>query len=97
VCETENGIVGFSVADLKEHNIWALFVQPAWEGRGIGKQLHRLMLDWYFAQTPETVWLSTAPRSRAETFYRKQGWTETGRQPNGETRFEMTYAAWLNR
>jgi GNAT superfamily N-acetyltransferase len=97
VCEAAERIVGFAIADLKEHNIWALFVEPPWEGRGVGKALHRLMLDWYFAQTKQPVWLGTAPHSRAETFYRMQGWTETGRRPNGEIRFEMTYTAWMHR
>ena len=33
VCEFENDIVGFAIADLKENNIWALFVQPEFEKR----------------------------------------------------------------
>lgn len=28
VCEIDGRIVGFSIADLKENNIWALFVHP---------------------------------------------------------------------
>jgi GNAT superfamily N-acetyltransferase len=95
VCEAANRIVGFAVADLQQHNIWALFVQPEWEGRGIGKTLHHLMLQWYFLQTQQTVWLGTAPRSRAESFYRKSGWNQTGVRPNGEIRFEMTYHNYL--
>jgi ribosomal protein S18 acetylase RimI-like enzyme len=37
VCEVETKIVGFAIADLVEDNIWALFVKPECEGRGIGK------------------------------------------------------------
>jgi len=37
VCETENIIVGFSIVDMKDHNIWALFVHPDFEKNGIGK------------------------------------------------------------
>jgi RimJ/RimL family protein N-acetyltransferase len=94
VCEIENTIVGFSIADLQDHNIWALFVHPDNEGNGIGKTLHQLMLDWYFTQTQTTVWLSTAPNSRAELFYRKAGWKETGIRKNGEIKFEMTSEEW---
>ena len=38
VCEMENQIVGFAIADLKENNIWALFLHPDFEGKGIGKK-----------------------------------------------------------
>ncbi len=94
VCETENTIVGFAIADLKDHNIWALFVQPEYEGKGISKQLHNLMLDWYFTQTKETVWLGTAPNTRAEKFYTKSGWTNVGVVNKGEVKFEMSYDEW---
>jgi GNAT superfamily N-acetyltransferase len=89
-----NQVVGFAIVDLQEHNVWALFLNPAYEGKGIGKQLHNLMLDWYFQQTQETLWLGTDPGTRAETFYRKQGWTEAGIHNRKEVRFEMTFAQW---
>ncbi|GAB3425286.1 GNAT family N-acetyltransferase [Niabella aquatica] len=94
VCEMDNKIVGFSIADLKENNIWALFVHPNFDKQGIGRRLHDIMLDWYFEQTKETVWLGTAPHTRAETFYRKTGWTEIGTHGKGEIKFEMTAENW---
>jgi len=97
VCEIDDMIIGFSIADLKENNIWALFVQPEYERLGVGKKLHDLMVDWYFAQTQENVWLSTAPKSRAELFYKKAGWRETGKTANGEIRFEMSYGDWTKK
>jgi GNAT superfamily N-acetyltransferase len=96
VCEDGERIVGFSIADVQGNNIWALFVEPGYEGKGIGRELHRLMLDWYFSQTAKTVWLSTAPHSRADLFYRKAGWTETGLYGKGELKFEMTKEQWAN-
>lgn len=93
-CEIDNVIVGFSIADLKDHNIWALFVRPEHEAKGIGKKLHDTMLEWYFNQTKEKVWLTTSPGTRAEMFYRKAGWKEKGTQPNGELRFEMSWKDW---
>lgn len=95
VCEINNQIVGFSIADLKEQNIWALFLHPEFEKRGIGKQLHDVMLDWYFSETKTTVWLGTAPNTRAETFYRKAGWIETGMHGKKEIKFEMRFEDWM--
>lgn len=94
VCEIDDKIVGFAVADLKDHNIWALFLHPNYEKQGIGKKLHDDMLDWYFSQTSQKVWLSTAPGTRAEAFYRKRGWKETGLYGKGEIKFEMTAEKW---
>ena len=94
VCEIDNIIRGFSIADVEDHNIWALFVHPRYEKMGIGKSLHRMMLEWYFNTTVEKVWLSTAPGSRAETFYRKAGWIQVGQTVTGEIKFEMTLELW---
>lgn len=94
VCEIDNRIVGFAIADLKENNIWALFLDPQFEKRGIGQKLHKIMLDWYFAQTKNKVWLGTAFNTRAEYFYRKAGWAEVGLHGTKEIKFEMTYEMW---
>jgi len=96
VCEVNNFIIGFSIADLVDKNIWALFVHPEFERKGIGKKLHDTMLTWYFNQTRETVWLSTAPKTRAENFYRKAGWKEVGKHGKNEIKFEMSYDDWNN-
>ncbi len=94
VCEVDKRIVGFAIADLVENNVWALFVHPDFENMGIGKKLHQLMMDWYFVQTKEKIWLGTEPKSRAEKFYRMQGWKETGVHGKGEIKFELDFDTW---
>ena len=94
VCEINNSVIGFAIADLEENNIWALFLQPEYERKGIGKKLHDIMLEWYFSKTKEKVWLGTAPNTRAEMFYRKCGWKEVGKHGKGEIKFEMSYDDW---
>ncbi|WP_018479109.1 GNAT family N-acetyltransferase [Pontibacter roseus] len=94
VCEVDGQVTGFSIVDLQNHNVWALFLRPEHEGQGIGKCLHDLMLDWYFRKTKETIWLGTDPGTRAALFYRKQGWKEVGLHGKGEIKFEMSYAVW---
>src|ERR1044071_7308418 len=91
VCEVDNMIVGFSIADLRENNIWALFLRPEFEGKGIGKKRHDIMLEWYFSKTTKPVWLGTAPNTRAEKFYRKAGWKEAGTHGKQEIKFEMSF------
>ncbi len=94
VCEWDDRVVGFAVVDLKEHNVWALFVDPDYENRGIGKKLQKHMLDWYFSKTTIPIWLGTDPETRAEGFYRKNGWKEMERLPNGEIKFIITREVW---
>ncbi len=95
VCEFDGTIVGFSIVDLINNNIWALFVMPEHEANGIGKKLHSLMLNWYFNQSEKTVWLGTSPNTRAENFYRMQGWIEVGMHGSKEIKFEMAKSIWL--
>jgi len=90
VCEADGAIAGFAIADLADNNIWALFIHPNFEGKGIGRALQKLMLDWYFSQGKDHVWLGTAPGTRAEVFYRKSGWAENGTNGPKEIKFEMS-------
>jgi len=104
VCEIENNIVGFAIADLIGNSIWALFVDPKHQAKGIGKQLHHALLDWYFNQTKEPIWLTTESNTRAEQFYKRSGWKETERkekQPSNslfptytDVKFEISYNDW---
>lgn len=94
VCEMNNSIIGFAIVSVTDHNVWALFIHPGFEKKGIGRILHDKMMDWYFSQTDEIIWLSTEPGTRAETFYRLAGWREAGIYGRGEIKFEMTAEEW---
>ena len=94
ICEINKKIVGFSVVDLKENNVWALFVDPAFEKAGVGKNLLTTLLNWYFNMTKETIWLGTAFDTRAEEFYKRQRWIDAGFHGTNERKFIMTYDQW---
>ncbi len=94
VCEIQHQIVGFAIADLKENNIWALFIDPEFEGKGIGTKLQKIMLEWYFSNGKEDVWLGTSPGTRAEQFYKKSGWLQNGMHGKNEVKFEMSKNDW---
>ena len=105
VCEINNFIVGFCIVDLTGHSVWALFVTPEHERKGIGKKLQNVMLNWYFEQSTEKLWLETAAGTRAEKFYTSSGWIAVKREkknpsnaalpPYIDIRFEMTYKDWV--
>ena len=97
VFELDEKIVGFSIVDLEQNNVWALFVKPGFDKQGIGKLLHDTMMDWYFDQTTKEIWLGTSPNTRAELFYRKAGWIERGKHGSDEIKFEMTLEIWSSR
>lgn len=96
VCEIEGRIVGFSIVSVSDRNVWALFIEPGFEKKGIGRKLHDLMMNWYFTRTSATIWLGTAPGTRAEQFYRKAGWREVGVHGKGEIKFEMSAEEWAD-
>jgi GNAT superfamily N-acetyltransferase len=95
VCAIDDKIIGFSIVDLKENNVWALFLLPEEEHKGIGTALHNIMVDWYFTQTKTTLWLGTTPLTRADMFYRKIGWTHVGMHGSNEIKFEMPHKLWI--
>jgi GNAT superfamily N-acetyltransferase len=97
VCEIDKTIVGFAIVSVTDNNVWALFIQPGYDKRGIGKKLHDVMMDWYFDQTAATIWLSTTPGTRADQFYRKAGWKEAGVYGKGEVKFEITATQWKDK
>jgi GNAT superfamily N-acetyltransferase len=89
VAETDGEIVGFSYADNANASIWALFIQPGREGRGLGKALLAQATDWLFEQGHECIRLTTGAGTRADRFYAAQGWR---REPVGESEIAYTLA-----
>lgn len=90
VHELDGVITGFVMVDVEKRNLWALFVAPEHEGKGIGKALHDKMLVHYF-QRCDRLSLSTDPDTRAAEFYRKAGYTEQGLNSNcKELIFELS-------
>ncbi len=87
VAELDAKVVGFAALDVAGASIWALFVDPAAQGCGIGKALHERMLQAAAAIGLERLSLSTAPGTRAELFYAAGGWTSDGLTESGDIRF----------
>jgi GNAT superfamily N-acetyltransferase len=87
----ENGrIEGFAIGNGHTGNVWALFVRPEAQGRGIGSRLHAAMIDWFRSQPVSSLWLTTGTGTRACAFYARHGWNDSGDAGRGETRYERT-------
>jgi GNAT superfamily N-acetyltransferase len=92
VAEDQSRVLGFAIG-LLTGNVWALFVRPEEEGRGIGSALHAEMLKWFSRQPLERLWLSTGINTRARGFYEARGWKYAGPYGSDEVRLERPNAA----
>ncbi|MHA4870883.1 GNAT family N-acetyltransferase [Duganella sp. PWIR1] len=75
VAEIDGEVAGFSYADKTNASIWALFISPDHEGKGLAKQLLNMATGWLFEQGHSSIRLSTGVDTRADHFYMLQGWT----------------------
>jgi len=73
VATENNKIIGFSMILPDEGCLFAAFVLPEYEGKGIGRRLVRLAEQELF-QHHEIAWLETDKNSRAAKFYMQLGW-----------------------
>jgi GNAT superfamily N-acetyltransferase len=90
VWEEDGAIQGFSAADPRDGSIFALFVHPSYEGRGIGRALLPLACEALRASGHVVATLTTEATTRAERFYRTDEWTEVGRQDDGQIVFQKS-------
>jgi ribosomal protein S18 acetylase RimI-like enzyme len=89
VTNLDGHVVGFVIADMSTKSIWALFVLPEFESRGIGKALMLYAVRWLKETGADRCWLTTGSDTRAAGFYRRLGWTAQGLTAGGEMKFEL--------
>lgn len=87
VSEADGEVVAFSCANHQTGLVWALFVDPAHEGRGHGKALLHAALAALKAAGLAQAHLMTGAGTRAERFYRRQGWQDMGHSLDGNVVF----------
>jgi GNAT superfamily N-acetyltransferase len=86
----ENGtVLGFAVGNREDGNVWALFVHPNHEQRGIGRKLQEAMIAWLFQEGVTRLWLSTDPNTRAQKFYEASGWRFVRMLSDREAMYEL--------
>jgi GNAT superfamily N-acetyltransferase len=75
LAERAGEIVACSMADRENGSLFALFVLPEYEGRGLGSRLMDLALQWLWDTGTECAWLTTSPDTRAARFHAHRNWT----------------------
>ena len=90
VAETDGTVHAFAALDADTATIWALFVDPAHEGRGLGRALFDRLLAEARARGLTALRLETAAGTRAERFYLRAGWKTAGRERKGALRMTLS-------
>jgi len=95
VIDINGEVIGFSMSDRRDGQIFALFIAPGHEGAGHGKRLLAAAVDWLAEQGHREAWLETGLGTRAEHFYAALGWRRERVEGNGQY-FRLTISAPTN-
>ncbi|MDX9667935.1 GNAT family N-acetyltransferase [Pseudomonas sp. P5_152] len=89
IAEVDERPVAFSMIDRDEGEVFAMFVRPAYENRGLGRLLMAAAEAELF-RAHERIFLVTDGRQeiRANGFYQRLGWTVVDRVDARDVRYE---------
>lgn len=91
IAEVEGRPVAFSMVDRAAGEVFAMFVQPGYEGLGLGRRLMAVAEAALFEQH-ERLFLITDGRDeiRANGFYQRLGWSMVARVEGDDVRYEKS-------
>lgn len=87
VAVDDGKVIGFSMILPDEGCLFAVFVLPEYEGRGVGRSLVDLAEQELFKHH-KVVWLETDKNSRAAKFYMRLGWVKKENISESDIRLE---------
>ena len=87
VAVDDGKVIGFSMILPDEGCLFAAFVLPEYEGKGVGGSLVKLAEQEVFKHH-KTVWLETDKNSRAAKFYMRLGWVKKENVSESDIRLE---------
>ena len=82
-------VVGFGMAQISQAYIFALFVEPVYENRGIGSALLSWLEQGLLAHGIKQAWLATEADAsfRAHGFYERLGWEPRELMDDGQRKY----------
>ena len=92
VWEEAGAVLGFAALDADAASVWALFVAPDAEGRGIGRALLDTLVAEAHARDLPALTLETMAGTRAERLYRAAGWMLSSRDADGNLTLNLSLA-----
>ena len=90
VAGTDGAVQAFAALDAATATIWALFVDPAYEGRGLGRALVDRLAGEARRRGLTALKLETATGTRAERFYLRAGWKAASRERKGALQMTLS-------
>ncbi|HCM9647843.1 TPA: GNAT family N-acetyltransferase [Enterobacter bugandensis] len=87
VAVDDGKVIGFSMILPDEGCLFAAFVLPEYEGKGVGRSLVELAEQELFKHH-KTAWLETDKNSRAAKFYMQLGWVKKENVSESDIRLE---------
>lgn len=92
VALTGGKIAGFAMTQISEGYVFALFVRPEHEGKGLGRALMHEVESGLVERGVTEASLCTGPEEgiRAPGFYRHLGWVDSGFMDDGQLKFCKT-------
>lgn len=93
IAEVNGEPAGFSMVDLDSGEVFAMFVRPAYENRGLGRQLMAAAEAALF-ERHDTLFLVTDGRDeiRANGFYQRLGWSVVDQVDGDDVRYQKSRA-----
>ena len=93
IAEVDGQAAGFSMVDLDEGEVFAMFVLPSHEKLGLGRQLMAVAEAALF-EHHDTLYLVTDGRDeiRANGFYQRLGWSVVSSADGDDVRYEKSRA-----
>ncbi len=89
IAESDGTAAAFSMAKGEEQTVFAVFVRPGYEGRGLGRAVLTAAEDWLWHRGAEEIWLTTGvePDIRAHGFYARCGWRRSNTLLRGDVKY----------